>query len=358
MADSVEGRRLGAYEIGPRLGAGGIGAVYEATHVRTGRPYAVKILLPESALEPNALERFQREAEALAALGHASIVAIHDFNVTDDGIAYLVMDRLHGEDLSARLERGPLSPDEAMRVFDQIAEALITAHEAGILHRDLKPSNVFLARRPGASERAVLLDFGLAKMMGSDGARLTASGATMGTPMYMSPEQAQGHKVDERTDVYSLGAILFEILTGAPPFTGPTITAILTKVLTHPPPPLRSMEPTAPEALEPVLREILAKNPDERPRTIRALQAKVHRAIVGAAATTPTSQPARSVPETQQTPRRPIEPHVPTKDRRWIALVVGILLGGAVIAAWVLTRPKAPVPTPVAPTEVRGTPAP
>lgn len=358
---AIQGRQLGSYRIGERLGAGGIGAVHHGTHVRTGRSYAVKILLPESALEPRAMARFRREAEALAALGHASIVAIHDFDVTDDGIGFLVMDLLKGEDLSDRIERAPLGQTQALRIFDQIAEALATAHEAGILHRDLKPSNVFLAQRTGAPERAVLLDFGLAKMIeGDTGGRLTASGATMGTPMYMSPEQAQGLEVDVRTDVYSLAAILFEMLTGTPPFTGPTITAILSKVLMNPPPPMRSIEPGVPQPLEPVVRAALAKNVDERPRSVRTFQAQVHRAMVGVAATTPKSQKARSVPETIQTPLRltplnepPVEARVTPSShaerRSGLALSIGLgvgLLAALAMVAWVLSRPDASIDEP------------
>ncbi len=386
MTASVEGRTLGPYRIGTKLGAGGIGAVYEATHVRTGRVYAVKVLLPESTLEPNALRRFRREAEALARLGHASIVAVHDFDVTADGVAFLVMDRLHGEDLATRLERGPLPLDTTLRIFDEIAEALAAAHEAKILHRDLKPSNVFLARRPGAPERAILLDFGLAKMMNAgESQRLTATGAAMGTPIYMSPEQAQGLDLDERTDVYSLAAILFEMLTGAPPFTGPTLTAILAKVLTHPPPPLRSIEPSAPEVLDPVVRGALAKSPDQRPPTVRAFKAQVLRVTTAVAATTPSMEPA-ALPHTRVTPPQvPVSPSTPAtaptvgapeptsanatprtvpghavQERGpksasgglWAGLGLGLAFGLAAIA-WLATgEPTPDVPAPVVPAEV------
>lgn len=386
MTESVEGRTLGAYRIGARLGAGGIGAVYEATHVRTGRRYAIKVLLPESALEPNALRRFRREAEALARLGHASIVAVHDFDVTDDGIAFLVMDRLDGEDLAARLERGPLPLDTTLRIFDEIADALAAAHEAGILHRDLKPSNVFLARRPGAPERAVLLDFGLAKMAdATESQRLTATGAAMGTPMYMSPEQAQGIEVDQRTDVYSLAAILFEMVTGAPPFMGPTVTAILAKVLTHPPPPLRSVHPAAPEVLDPVIRGALAKSPAERPPTVRAFKAQVLRSATAVAATTPLTAGRPSVPPTmlaqgQVTPSPgsaadhvaaatpatvtppPREPSPAARSHpgrsarlaQWAGLAIGLTAGIGAVAWFALREPgDADAPTPIVPAEVR-----
>ncbi len=390
MTESVEGRTLGAYRIGAKLGAGGIGAVYEATHVRTGRTYAIKVLLPESALEQNAMRRFQREAEALATLGHVGIVAVHDFDVTEDGIAFLVMDRLHGEDLAARLERGPLPLDSTLRIFDEVAEALAAAHDAGILHRDLKPSNVFLARRPGAPERAILLDFGLAKMMdATESQRLTATGATMGTPLYMSPEQAQGIDLDERTDVYSLAAILFQMVTGSPPFTGPTVTAILAKVLTHPPPLLRSIEPSAPEELEPVIHSALAKSPAERPATVRAFKTQVLRVVTSVAATTPLTDGASGVPPTMFTPRRVIPPSPvaeapPAKGAAgamvtppsqgsnpaalsrpdyaprhalWTGLAIGLTVGLGVVAWLALGASSAEdAPTPIVPAEVAPAP--
>lgn len=362
-AETIEGRTFGSYRIRRRMGAGGIGAVYEAEHTRTGRLYAVKVLLPEAMLEPTALRRFRREAEALANLGHASIVAVHDFDITEDGVAYLVMDKLEGEDLGARLERGPLRLDAALDVFEQVADALERAHDQGILHRDLKPSNVFLAHRPGATDRAVLLDFGLAKFIGDaagDASKLTATGATMGTPMYMSPEQAQGFEVDVRTDVYSLGTILFECLTARPPFEGPTLTAILSKVLTHPPPSVCFFDPELPEALDDVLRATMAKSPDERPATVSAFRLRVARATAGAVADRPAPAlppptavagrvtppgEAKQVPPTT-TPRSgqavtPLEA-VSGVQRRpgarapWIGLVVMLSLAIVVVvgAAW------------------------
>ncbi|HEY8432683.1 MAG TPA: serine/threonine-protein kinase, partial [Sandaracinaceae bacterium] len=237
--DALVGRTLaGTYRIDALLGAGGMGAVYAATHVRTGRPYAVKVLLPEVAARPGALARFRREAEAIGALGHANIVAIHDF-AESDGLAYLVMDRLEGEDLGARIERGPLPLGEAIAIAGQIAAGLAAAHARGIVHRDLKPANVFLARQPGAPERAVLLDFGLAKSVAPEGdlARLTASGVVLGTPQYMSPEQASGAPVDARTDLYSLATILYEMLAGAPPFSAPSVPVLFAKLVSDPPPP-------------------------------------------------------------------------------------------------------------------------
>ncbi|MEM7605487.1 MAG: protein kinase [Myxococcota bacterium] len=223
------GRVFGSYRLKGRLGSGGIGDVYAAEHVRTGRPYAVKVLHETNA---QSLRRFRREAEALAAIGHEGVVAVHDFDTTEDGIAFLVMEQLKGEDLKARLARGALTTHEAFRIFDEVAGALEAAHTAGVLHRDLKPSNVFL-RHTHRGVRAVLLDFGLAKATDGLETTLTASGRVLGTPAYMSPEQALGEDVDERTDVYSLAVVLYEMLAGYTPFAGRNVTAILlSKVLT------------------------------------------------------------------------------------------------------------------------------
>jgi serine/threonine-protein kinase len=353
---SIEGRELGAYRLGRRLGAGGIGAVYAATHVRTGRAYAVKVLLPDAADDATSAARFRREAEALAAVGHAGIVAVHDFDVTDDGVAYLVMDKLEGEDLDARLARGPLSLATTQDLLHQVGSALATAHDAGILHRDLKPSNVFLARRPGMPERAVLLDFGLAKLMEGEHAKLTATGATMGTPMYMSPEQAQGLPVDRRTDVYALGAVLFECLTGRPPFDGPHVTAILAKVLTAPPPRLRDWNPELPRALDDVIARALAKDPSERPASVPALVAAVNEAIGDAPSDVAAPGAARAVPPTQVTPMVVEVKRVEPNHRRglWIGVVITLALVGAGLAWWTVRAPIEPTVAPaIAPVPVR-----
>jgi len=352
---SIEGRELGAYRLGRRLGAGGIGAVYAATHVRTGRAYAVKVLLPDAADDATSAARFRREAEALAAVGHAGIVAVHDFDVTDDGVAYLVMDKLEGEDLDARLARGPLSLAATQDLLHQVGSALATAHDAGILHRDLKPSNVFLARRPGSPERAVLLDFGLAKLMEGEHAKLTATGATMGTPMYMSPEQAQGLPVDRRTDVYALGAVLFECLTGRPPFDGPHVTAILAKVLTAPPPRLRDWNPELPRALDDVIVRALAKDPSERPASVPALVAAVNEAIGDAPSDVAGAGALRVVPPTQVTPMVVEVKRVEPSRRRglWIGAVSALALVGAGLAWWTMRTPIEPTVAPaIAPVPV------
>ncbi len=284
QSDPLLGRTLGGvYAVEQRLGTGGFGAVYAGRHVRTGRRYALKVLRPDRALlSPEARERFRREAAALASLGHAGIVAVHDY-ASSDGFDYLVMDLLEGEDLASRLAHAaPLPLEEALRIVEQVADALALAHRQGIVHRDLKPANVFLARSRGEAisgstrpsdltsgdygERAVLLDFGLAKT-DAGGPSLTASGEALGTPQYMAPEQASGDHIDARTDVYALGAILFEMLSGAPPFDGPSPASVLVKALTTPAPSLRGV-PGVPSSVADVVARALAKDPELRPPSV------------------------------------------------------------------------------------------
>ncbi|MBX7191828.1 MAG: protein kinase [Sandaracinaceae bacterium] len=302
------GRVLGkAYRVERALGAGGVGAVYEAVQVRTGRRYAVKLLLPEIAMREGAAARFRREAEALAAIGHSGIVQIHDFDTDEDGTQFLVMDLLEGEDLATRIAReGALDLPAALRIFEEIGTALSAAHALGIVHRDLKPANVFLARRPGAPERATILDFGLAKNLAGPSAHLTATGVGLGTPLYMSPEQARGEDVDLRTDVYALGCILFEMLTGSAPFTGPTISVVIAKILAEEPPLVsaHARRPTPP-ALDEVVRMALAKRSTDRYATVRALVDAAHRAAGDssdralAATALPSSPSSPSLPTTR-----------------------------------------------------------
>ncbi|UJR80806.1 serine/threonine-protein kinase [Sandaracinus amylolyticus] len=353
--DPIVGRVLsGTYRIEARLGAGGMGAVYAARHVRTGKAYAVKVLLPEIAARTSALDRFRREAHALAALGHAHIVAIHDFDQTPEGIAFLVMDRLEGEDLAARLRRGPLAHDVALSIADQIASGLEAAHGIGLVHRDLKPANVFLAHVPGAGERAVLLDFGLAKSLAEDpvGA-ITSTGVVMGTPHYMSPEQAQGAALDARTDLWSLGVILHEMLSGRPPFEGATMASLFVQILTHPTPSLRARGVVVGDALESLLQRALAKSPSERfpdattfRRALHAIGSGAHVMVPPTMGATPATRatPAGITPmgnafATTGTGREPSSARASSRAM-WIVLAALLALGvvgvGATIAVAVI----------------------
>jgi len=281
VTDPLIGRVLGGtYAIERTLGQGGFGVVYVARHQRTGKSYAVKVLRADrAAASEDVKSRFRREAETLASVGHPGIVAIHDFASTEDGIDYLVMDLLEGEDLAARLSRTDRLPLEtALGLIKQLAGALRAAHDKGIVHRDLKPANIFLVTVPGEGERATILDFGLAKMLDeATEARVTASGVAMGTPQYMSPEQAMGVPLSRRTDIYALASIFYEMVSGAPVFVAPTLNALLVKILTAPPP-LISTHLPVPAAVEAALDRALAKEPGHRfgsaPEFVAALEGR------------------------------------------------------------------------------------
>ena len=260
------------------LGAGGMGHVYDVSHVRTGRRYALKTMLPEARLSADALKRFEREARAASALGHPGIVAVHDFDrhaFDHVSVDFLVMDRLEGETLEDRLKkRGTLEWSVASTIACEIASALSAAHDAGLLHRDVKPANVFLAR-DARGERTVLLDFGLAKPIDdAASSRITVTGAAVGTPLYMSPEQARGEPLDVRTDVYGLAATLYEMVTGAPPFLEPTVARAYHRLLSEPALPASQLAPRPlPPELDALLSSALAKDPDARPADARTFAA-------------------------------------------------------------------------------------
>ena len=235
------------YRVTRLLGRGGMGSVWEADHVRLpGKKVAIKVLHTDVAGDSEALARFRREAEIATRLGHPNIVEVHDFNTLPDGQPYLVLEMLVGESLDARLRRAPVSADEAIHIAGQIAAALSAAHREGVIHRDLKPQNVFLVTRPDevGGNLVKVLDFGISKIRGSQTVK-TQDSTILGTPQYMAPEQAIGNHaaVDARTDVFALGAIVYEMLAGCPAFTGHSIPEVVFKVVYEEPPPLADRVP-------------------------------------------------------------------------------------------------------------------
>jgi serine/threonine protein kinase len=272
----AEAATVGNYVLERELGRGGMGAVYAGVHKLVGRRAAIKVLLPDLSRKQDLVERFFNEARAAGRIKHPSIVDIYDFGYAADGSAYIVMELLEGETLAARLKaRGPMSIPAATALARQVANALGAAHAQGIVHRDLKPDNVFLVKDPevAGGERVKLLDFGIAKLASDTaGVSATVTGAILGTPHYMSPEQCEGSRVvDARTDLYSLGCMLFQMLTGQLPFDSPGIGGLIGMHLHVPPPLLRTRLPSASEELEAVIARLLAKPLDERFQSAEAV---------------------------------------------------------------------------------------
>ncbi len=290
------GDRLGHYEILAPLGAGGMGEVYRAKDTRLGREVALKVLPGQLARNPEALGRFQREAQAVAALSHPNILAQFDFGV-QEGVAYSVTELLEGEDLRARMAGGPLPVRKAVELGIQIAQGLAAAHEKGVVHRDLKPDNLFVTR----DGRIKILDFGLAKIGGEAAFQLesegptaappTQPGAVMGTVGYMSPEQVKGKPIDHRSDLFSFGAVLYEMLSGRRAFKGDSAVETMTAILKEEPPDLAETNRALPPGLDRVVRHCLEKNPEERFQSARDVAFNLE-ALSGLSTTSAVGLPA------------------------------------------------------------------
>ena len=276
------------YRIMRKLGEGGMGEVYEAAHIYIEKRFALKLLRKEIMTNHEAVTRFSQEARAASAIGHENIVEIDDFGHLPDGRAYLAMEYLEGQSL-ADAARSPMDLARALDIVFQVGKGLAAAHAKGIIHRDMKPENVFLSMRSGGRELVKILDFGIAKVSGTDQGRgnLTRTGTIFGTPHYMSPEQALGKPLDHRTDIYSVGVIMYEIFTGAVPFRGESFMAILTQHITAAPMPPHQVAPERqiPESVEQVILRAMAKEPSERYPTMAAMLddlGEVWREIFGA----------------------------------------------------------------------------
>ena len=257
-ASTLTGTTISRYEVLESIGGGGMGVVYKALDTRLGRTVALKFLPPELTRDPDAKERFLQEARAASALDHPNVCTIHEIGETEEDQLYLAMACYDGETLRRRIEREPLSLDEATDIAKQVAQGLAKAHRQGIIHRDVKPANVMLT----GDGVVKILDFGLAKLAGT--AALTRTGLSLGTPAYMSPEQARGDEVDARTDVWSLGVLLYEMIAGRRPFPGDNDQAVLYALLNEPPKPLPALRVDVPPELERIVSRMLAKDPAER----------------------------------------------------------------------------------------------
>ncbi len=313
------GERLGSYVVTRRIGAGGMGEVWEARHDKLDNRVAIKVLLPALSRDEDAVKRFFNEAKAATRIRHPGIVQIFDFGTQPDGSAYFVMELLEGDSLAGRLRAGwRASTDEQIAIGRQLADILGAAHGAGIVHRDLKPDNIFLCPDAAVAGglRVKVLDFGIAKLADSGGDAVsvkTKSGAVMGTPYYMSPEQCRGSgEVDHRADIYALGCVLFEMATSRPPFTGTGLGEILGAHQFVAPPQVRTLNPSVPPPLEKLIHHTLGKQPDERPQSMKQVAS-----TLDAMARTSASGPAPAVALDSTLPAGAAAPrHRPPRRRR------------------------------------------
>jgi predicted Ser/Thr protein kinase len=338
------GQTIGQYVIKKKIGEGGMGSVYLAEQPAVSREVVVKVLASDFAATPGAVDRFKREADMIARLEHPHILPVYDFGQVD-GSLYLVMRYMRGGSLADRIEARSLTRDQLMAYLGQIAQALDYAHERGVIHRDLKPANILLDELGNA----YLADFGLAKSM--EGTRdLTATGSILGTPAYMSPEQARGEKLDARSDVYSFALLLYRGLAGRLPFDAGDPWSLIQKVLTEPPPSILTYAPRLPAAVDESLQRALAKNPARRPGRATEVVDSVRMALEGAGGApsvatqagggrAPVSRPpsAGSVPISIPATR-------PRSRMRWAVagaalLVIGaVVVGGGVLAYSLILR--------------------
>jgi serine/threonine-protein kinase len=341
MLDLQEGSPVGEYEIQAQIGEGAMGTVYSAVHPLIGKMVAIKVLKPELCANQASIDRFVHEAQAVNRIGHPNIVDVFSLGELLDGRAYMIMEWLRGEDLKTRLVRGPVTVPEACDILDGIARALEAAHAKDIVHRDLKPDNVFLHQVEGGAMMVKLLDFGIAKLLRTQTMEKTQTGRMLGTPCYISPEQARGVDVTHRSDIYSLGVMAYEMLAGRPPFQGETAMDLVVKHLNDSPPAL-SQFARLPRSLELCVMRMLEKDPANRPSLgdVRQVLAEPNRRLT----TLPSMRP----------PSR----------RRWIAIAGGFV-GAAVITftVWQLVarrggdeaapaeRKASPAPAPVEPPE-------
>jgi serine/threonine-protein kinase len=269
------------YRLERKIGEGGMAVVYEAAHTRVERRFAIKVLQVKATAIPDVLTRFEREARIGSQLGHDHIVQVFDFNRTPQGEPYLVMELLEGADLSALLHREQWFPlDWTMAMIRQVASALDAAHENGVVHRDIKPENIFLCGEPRSRVKATVMDFGISKVLASK-TFVTRDSQVFGTPWYMAPEQAQGRvkEIDQRTDIYALGVILYRMLGGKLPFEGPTIPSVLYQIVHEAPDPLGQLQPDLPRELIRIVERAMHKEPDRRYQAVTEMVSDLERAM-------------------------------------------------------------------------------
>lgn len=333
--DELIGRLVdGRYRIRARLGAGAMGVVYDGVHEALERRVAIKILRREHRSAPVPLETFHREARTLAAVENPHIVEVHDLGDLDEGRAFVVTEHLEGRELSARLaDVGALPWREAVEIALQVCDGMRAAHEAGVIHRDLKPENLFLTRaHPRWGGTCVkILDFGIAKLLDAPAREITFAGQLVGTPEYMSPEQCRGLPVDHRADIYALGAIVYEMVSGEVPFSGESVFAILERQLRDVAPRLvLAAHPLAvPAELDRIVARCLAKDPDERFESMDALAEALYDLVAHEDDTTLPSAPPPECTSGRGPSQRAASPPP-------LVAIVGAVAGLSFVGLWLL----------------------
>jgi serine/threonine protein kinase len=358
---NLVGTKLGDLQIIEELGRGGMATVYKAYQEKLNRYVAVKVLLPSLAQDAKLVQRFLREAETAAALKHPHVITIHDIDSQDD-YHYIVVEYLEGLTLAQLLEQeGQLAPERVLHIVQQVADALDHAHRQGFVHRDIKPSNIMVD--PACNDHVTLMDFGLVRVIG--GSQITRSGTIVGTPDYMSPEQAKGEELDHRADIYSLGVTIYHMLTGIVPFGKPTPHAVMMAHITEEPPSMTSLGQQTPLEVEAVVIKSMAKEPADRYQWAGDLARDLENAITSTALITPplrsadrgrsvalpqavtpplnvasgepepTTPPARSKssPPVQKTqPPTPVSAASPERTRpKWLWPMIGLLAAGLIV---------------------------
>ncbi len=322
--DERLGEQLGGYVVVARVADGAMGRVYEGRHPETKERVAIKVLHADTVKDQVAIERFKREYETATEMQHPQIIEVLEFGETPDGSYFMTMEYLEGEELRKLLDREGIQPiDRVIRVISQVAMALDYAHSFGFIHRDLKPDNIFLCKTPDG-DVVRILDFGSVKLQVETGAKLTALGTTLGSPYYMSPEQAQGAlDVDQRSDVFALSAILYEMFTGKVAFGAANVAQILVKIMTESPPPASSINTTVPQSVDDVIDKGLRKDKQRRyETTVQLADALVAAFGLGDSATVwanrPQSEIAAAIEQAVPKPPKPLgvesEPPQPDND--------------------------------------------
>ncbi|MCB9602107.1 MAG: protein kinase, partial [Sandaracinus sp.] len=350
----------GLYKVHSRIGRGGMGTVYMAVHIHLDKPFAVKVLSDQIAANKSAVQRLLQEARTASSIDHDNIVDVFSFDAMEDGRVFLVMELLEGVSLAELVERGPMRLERALPIARQVCQALEAAHARGVVHRDLKPENVFICRKREA-DFVKVLDFGISKVRAADAeaVRVTKTGQLVGTPLYMSPEQARGElDVDHRADVYALGVMLFEMVTGRPPFEGTNYFQLLWKHGNEPAPSARTKMPELPEALDAVLLRSLEKKPEARFQSMREME----EALIAVAPELGDPDRLVSLPPRQASttpPSAAVVPSAPEPPRRpawmaWAAVAVAataLLGGGFAVARLTAPTPETPVAAATAPSD-------